>query len=77
MLEDVKILKRDDKVLFYTNNFASAKRVLDMLEDYTHANTFFHINGDNYKVKSIRDKTITIEVEGEFEKQSVHVMQSY
>ena len=67
MLENVQVIKRDDKIVFFTDSFESANELTKMLSYEGHADTIVRVNDDIYRIKKLKDKIITVQIEGKFE----------
>ncbi len=67
MLENVQVAKGDNKIVFFTDNFKDAVRLVDILTFKGKTDTVINVHGKNLKVKTIKNKTITLTIEGDFE----------
>ena len=67
MFENVQVAKGDNKIVFSTDNFNDAQRLADILAFKGKTDTLINVHGKTFKVKTIKDRTITLMIEGEFE----------
>ena len=67
MFENVQIAKGNNKIAFLTDDFKEAQKLVKILDFKGKADTLINIHGKIFKVKAIKDRTITLMIEGEFE----------
>ena len=67
MFENVQVAKGDNKIVFLTDNFKDAQKLAELLAFKGKTETLINIHGKIFKVKAIKDRTITLMIEGEFE----------
>ncbi len=69
MFENVQVAKGDNKIVFLTDDFKEAQKLADILAFEGKTNTLINVRGKTFKVKTIKDRTITLMIEGEFEEE--------
>jgi hypothetical protein len=63
-MNNIQVQKRDNKIVLWGDDFGAISEFAKLL---SLKDTIIRVNGSAYKVKNIKDKTATLQIEGEFE----------